>query len=307
MRVLEEAGCKVTVPQNPGLPEPVELKEAVKDADAILSILTERVGPELMDAAPRLRVISNMAVGFDNIDVKEASKRGIAVCNTPGVLTETTADFAFALMMAVARRMIEAHQMVERGEFEWWGPQLLMGADIHGGTLGIIGFGKIGQAMARRAQGFGMKVLYSGRTAPESSPLGEKVSQQSLLENSDFVSLHVPYRDSTHHLLGKPEFQLMKSSAFLINTARGPVVNETELVDALQHREFAGAALDVFEEEPSVHPGLLKLSNVVLAPHVASASVATRSLMARMAAENLLACLKGEEPHSIVNPEVLRA
>ena len=307
MRVLEEAGCKVTVPQNPGLPEPVELKEAVKDADAILSILTERVGPELMDAAPRLRVISNMAVGFDNIDVKEASKRGIAVCNTPGVLTETTADFAFALMMAVARRMIEAHQMVERGEFEWWGPQLLMGADIHGGTLGIIGFGKIGQAMARRAQGFSMKVLYSGRTAPESSPLGEKVSQQSLLENSDFVSLHVPYRDSTHHLLGKPEFQLMKSSAFLINTARGPVVNETELVDALQHREFAGAALDVFEEEPSVHPGLLKLSNVVLAPHVASASVATRSLMARMAAENLLACLKGEEPHSIVNPEVLRA
>ena len=307
MRVLEEAGCKVTVPQNPGLPEPVELKEAVKDADAILSILTERVGPELMDAAPRLRVISNMAVGFDNIDVKEASKRGIAVCNTPGVLTETTADFAFALMMAVARRMIEAHQMVERGEFEWWGPQLLMGADIHGGTLGIIGFGKIGQAMARRAQGFGMKVLYSGRTAPESSPLGEKVSQQSLLENSDFVSLHVPYRDSTHHLLGKPEFQLMKSSAFLINTARGPVVNETELVDALQHREFAVAALDVFEEEPSVHPGLLKLSNVVLAPHVASASVATRSLMARMAAENLLACLKGEEPHSIVNPEVLRA
>jgi glyoxylate reductase len=301
--MLRQAGCKVTVPSDHGLPSRSSLLQAVGSVDAILSILTERIDAEVMNAATRLKVISNMAVGYDNIDVAEASRRGIAVCNTPGVLTETTADFAWALLMAVARRVVECHQLVLQGEFQWWGPQMMMGTDVFGKTLGIVGFGKIGQAMAKRAQGFGMPVLYSGDTAPASSPLGRKVGFDSLLAESDFVSLHVPYRESTHHLIGTRELNLMKSTAFLINTARGPVVNETELVTALNSGAIAGAGLDVFEKEPEVHPGLLTLKNVVLAPHAASASVATRELMANMAAQNLLAYLRGETPHSVVNPE----
>lgn len=305
LEILQAAGCRVTMPTEPGLPDPSELREAVREADGLLSILTEPVTMELLEAAPRLKVVSNMAVGFDNIDVVAATARGIAVCNTPGVLTETTADFTWALLMAVARRLVEGDAMVRAGEFHWWGPKLLMGSDIHGKILGVVGFGKIGQAVARRARGFAMEVLYCGETAPHRSPLGRKVSFEELLERADFVSLHVPYRPSTHHLITGNELRRMKRSAFLINTARGAVVKEDDLVTALTAGEIAGAALDVFEREPEVHPNLLSLDQVVLAPHAASASLETRSLMARMAAENLLACLTGDRPHSIVNPEVL--
>lgn len=303
--VLRAAGCAVSCPDDPGLPDSAALRKALANVDGLLSILTEPITDELLGYAPNLKVVSNMAVGYDNIDVAAATARGIAVCNTPGVLTDTTADFAWALLTAVARRLIEGHSMVKDGRFHWWGPKLLMGTDIHGKTLGIVGYGKIGQAVARRAAGFNMTVLYSGDTAPDDSPWGSKTTFHQLLEASDFVSLHVPYRPSTHHLIAAPQLTRMKPTAFLINTARGPVVNESDLVQALTQNAIAGAALDVFEKEPEVHPGLLHLPNVVLAPHAASASLETRSLMARMAAENLLACLKGEQPHSIVNPEVL--
>jgi glyoxylate reductase len=301
---LKDQGFEVTCPSDDGPPSREELLSSVKDVDALLSILTEKIDGEVFERADRLKVVSNMAVGYDNIDVLEATRHGVAVCNTPGVLTDTTADFAWALLMAVARRVVECHRFVRDGRWEWWGPKMMMGTDVHGKTLGIVGFGKIGQAVARRAKGFEMDVVYSGETAPETSEWGRKVSFEELLQNSDFVSLHVPYRSSTHHLIGKDELHLMKKTAFLINTARGAVVDEEQLVEALESGEIAGAGLDVFEKEPQVHPGLHR-PNVVLAPHAASASLATRTRMANMAAENLVAVLHGEEPRSIVNPEVL--
>lgn len=305
VEILESAGFEVSVPDESGLPSREALLKAVKDVHGVLSILTEKIDEEVFERAATLKVVSNMAVGFDNIDLEAATRRGIAVCNTPGVLTETTADFAWALMLAVARRVVESDNYVREGKFKWWGPKLLLGQDLYGATLGIIGFGKIGQAVARRAAGFNMKVLYCGESAPSESELGKKVSQQELLEASDFVSLHVPYRPSTHHLIGEAQLSSMKSTAYLINTARGAVVDEQALVDALKRKEIGGAGLDVFEAEPLVHPGLLELPNVVLAPHVGSASVATRNRMAEMAAKNLVACLTGGEPLSILNPKVL--
>ena len=302
---LKDQGLDVTCPTDDGPPRREELLNSVEDVDAILSILTEKIDGEVFDRAGRLKVVSNMAVGFDNIDVPEATRRGVAVCNTPGVLTDTTADFAWALLMAVARRVVECHRFVLDGKWEWWGPKMFMGADVYGKTLGIVGFGKIGQAVARRAKGFDMEVLYSGDSAPETSQWGRKVSFEMLLRSSDFVSLHVPYRSSTHHLIGKEQLHLMKKTGFLINTARGAVVNEEQLVEALESGEIAGAGLDVFEKEPQVHKGLHR-PNVVLAPHAASASLATRSKMANMAAENLVAVLRGEQPRAIVNPEVLQ-
>ncbi len=304
--LLEEAGYQVTVPNDDGLPSRDELLNSVKDARGILSILTEKIDKEVLEAAPDLKVVSNMAVGYDNIDVEAATSRGVAICNTPGVLTDTTADFTWALLMAVARRVVESDNYVREGRFQWWGPRLLMGTDVYGKTLGIIGYGKIGQAVARRARGFEMEVLYSGSTAPETSEWGRKVSQEELLERSDFVSLHVPYRRSTHHLIGAEQLNRMKKSAYLINTARGPVVDENALISALKNGDIAGAGLDVFEDEPKVHPGLCELDNVVLAPHLGSATVATRERMAAMAARNLIAVLEGKEPLSVVNPAVLR-
>ena len=302
---LRNEGLDVTCPTEDGLPDRDEMLRSVEDADAVLSVLTERIDVEVFQRAARLKVVSNMAVGFDNIDVREATQRGIAVCNTPGVLTNTTADFAWALLMAVARRVVECHQFVEDKHWQWWGPKLMMGADVHHKTLGVVGYGKIGQAVARRAKGFEMEVLYSGETAPEQSEWGEKVGFNHLLRESDFVSLHVPYRASTHHLLRREQFAIMKPSSFLINTARGPVVDEAHLVEALRQGQIAGAALDVFEEEPSVHSGLFGRPNVILAPHAASASKETRGKMAMMAAENLLAFLRGEKPQAIINPEVM--
>lgn len=287
------------------------LLEKVKGVDAILSLLTDTIDAEVMDAAgPNLKVIANYAVGYNNIDVEEATKRGIMVTNTPGVLTETTADLAWALMMAIARRIVEADRFVREGKFRGWEPMLLLGTDVHGATLGIVGFGRIGQAMARRALGFNMKVLYyDSARVPEQVEKELKatyVDLPTLLRESDFVSLHVPLTKETHHLIGEKELRMMKKGAYLINTARGPVVDEKALVKALKEGWIKGAALDVFENEPEVEPELLKLENVVLAPHIASASYATRSRMSIMAAENIIKALSGEIPPNLVNPEVLQ-
>jgi glyoxylate reductase len=291
------------------LPPPREvLLEKIKGKDGLLSLLTDKVDAELMDAAGTLRVISNYAVGYDNIDVKAATERGIPVGNTPGVLTETTADLAFTLLMVVARRVVEGVDYVRAGRWKTWGPRLLLGQDVYGATLGIIGFGRIGQAMARRARGFGMKVLYYNRTrrGDLEVSLGVRyVDLDTLLRESDFISIHTDLNPSTYHLINAEALAKMKRTAILINTARGPIVDPVALAEALEKGTIAGAGLDVTEPEPiPVDSPLLQLPNCVIVPHIGSASVATRGLMARMAAENLLAGVRGERLPNCVNPEV---
>lgn len=302
------AACEAEVWEGE-LPPPREvLLEKVKGKEGLLSLLTDKIDAELMDAAGGLRVISNYAVGFDNIDVKAATARGIPVGNTPGVLTETTADLAFALLMAVARRVVEGVDYVRAGRWKTWGPRLLLGQDIHGATLGLIGFGRIGQAMARRARGFNMRILYHDRTrlADAEAALGATfVDLDTLLRESDFVSLHTDLNPTTRHLIDAAALAKMKPTAILINSARGPIVDPVALADALRRGVIAGAGLDVTEPEPiPLDDPLLKLPNCVIVPHIASASVATRGLMARMAADNLLAGLRGERLPNCVNPEV---
>jgi lactate dehydrogenase-like 2-hydroxyacid dehydrogenase len=255
-----------------------------------------------------VKVLANVAVGFDNIDVGAASRKGILVTNTLDVLTETIADFAFALLMAAARRVVEGHQFVHSGKWRRWTIDLLAGQDVHGRTLGLFGLGRIGQAVARRGRGFSMRILYHDvARAPEAveSALGaEFVSKEELLRQADFVSIHVPLLESTRKLIGAAELALMKPTAILVNTARGPVVDEAALAEALRSRRIASAGLDVFEAEPKVHPTLLEMDNVVLAPHIASASVDTRRRMSMMAAENAAAALEGRRPPNLVNPEL---
>ena len=289
-------------------PRDVLLKE-VQDVDGLLSLLTDKVDAELMDAAPRLKVISNYAVGFDNIDVAEATKRGIPVGNTPGVLTDTTADFAFALLMAAGRRVVEGANYVRAGKWKTWGPRLLVGQDIYDATLGIIGFGRIGQAMAKRATGFDMRVLaYDPHPSQEAAQaLGvELVELDRLLVESDFVSLHPLLTKETYHMIAEREMKLMKPTAMLVNAARGPVVDPKALYNALKNGDIAYAALDVTEPEPiSINDPLVTLPNCIIVPHMASASRATRGKMAEMAAANLLAgLLRGERLPTCVNPEV---
>lgn len=292
------------------LPPPYEvLLEKVKDVDGLLSLLSDRVDTTLMDAAPRLKVISNLAVGYDNIDITEATKRGIQVGNTPGVLTETTADIAFALLMAAARRVVEADRHVRKGQWKTWGPMILLGQDIHHATLGIIGLGRIGIEIAKRARGFNMNVLYHDvvRNEEGERQLGVKYISElnELLSTSDFISVHVPLLPGTHHLIGASEFALMKPTAIFINTSRGPVVDQKALYEALGSGKIFAAGIDVTEVEPiSTDDPLLTLGNVVITPHIASASVHTRKNMAMMAAENLLAGLRGEVLPNCVNPEV---
>lgn len=287
-----------------------ELLERVKGAHGLLTLLTEKIDAELMDAAgPQLKVVANMAVGYDNIDVEAATARGILVTNTPGVLTHATADHAWALLFAVARRIPEAERFLRSGKFKAWGPLMFLGADIVGRTLGVVGAGRIGQAMALKSRGFDMKVLYTDEVPNQTleKELGaRRVSLEELLQNSDFVSLHVPLLPSTRHLINAERLNLMKKTAYLINTSRGPVVDEAALVEALKNGVIAGAGLDVFENEPQVHPGLLELENVVLTPHIASATVETRAKMATMAAQNLIDALQGKVPQNLVNPEVLQ-
>jgi len=286
------------------------LLENVADIDGLVSLLTDKIDAELMNRGPKLRVISNYAVGFDNIDIPEATKRGIVVGNTPGVLTDTTADLAFALLMSAARRVVEGDKLVRAGKWKTWGPMILLGQDIHGATLGILGLGRIGSAVARRAKGFGMKIIYSdiARNKQAESELGiEYVDVESLLTRSDFITIHVNLTPETLHLIGPKQFEKMKRTAILVNSSRGPIVDNMALYEALRSGKIAYAALDVTEPEPipANHP-LLTLDNVIVVPHIASASVATRTKMGLMAADNLIAGLKGEVPPNAVNPEALR-
>jgi len=287
------------------------LLEKVVDVEGLLPLLTERIDAEVMDAAEGLRVISNYAVGYNNIDVAAATERGIYVTNTPGILTDTTADAAFALLMAVARRIPEADRHIRaRGWIHAWGPRMFIGADVHGKTLGILGMGRIGSAFAKRAKGFDMKVIYHDiyRREDLEEELGIAYkSREEVLREADFVSLHVPLTPETHHMIGAGELAAMKETAILINTSRGPVVDEEALYEALRDGAIAGAGLDVFEVEP-INPGspLLDLDNIVLTPHLASGSVETRTKMATTAAFNLVSVLQGKEPPNLVNPEVLK-
>ena len=286
-------------------PTKAELLDHIAGVDGILSLLSDPIDAEVIRAAgENLRVISNYAVGFDNIDVQTATKRGIAVGNTPDVLTEATADFSFALMMSAARRVVEAEKYVHAGKWETWGPSTLLGVDFAGATLGIIGFGRIGQAMARRATGFGMRILFYGPTA-QPLPGMTKVDLDTLYRESDFISLHTPLNPETRHMINAEAFAKMKACAVLVNTARGEVIDQEALYDALKNNKIFAAGIDVTTPEPlPMDSPLLTLDNLIICPHIASGSRATRDNMSSIAAENLLAGLRGERlPHS-VNPEI---
>jgi len=308
-RQILNASCDVDYWSTPERISREELLRRVADKDALVCLLTERVDDALLAAAPQLRIAANVAVGFDNIDVPACTRRSVAATNTPGVLDETTADFAWTLLMAVARRIGEGEQLARSGQWSGWDLDQLCGADIHGKTLGLLGFGRIGRAVARRAAGFQMKVIYhDALRAPEAVERelhAEFRDFRSVLAQSDFLSVHVPLLPETRGLLGAAQFSLMKPTAFVINTSRGPVIDEAALVHALESRQIAGAGLDVYEKEPQIHPGLLR-PNTVLAPHLASASLETRTKMACMAAENVVALLAGKRPPNLLNPEVLQ-
>jgi glyoxylate reductase len=316
-RLIPEAGlqmvtavCDADVWQEE-LPPPREtLLQRVRGAEGLLCLLTDPIDAQVMDAAgPNLKVISNHAVGFDNVDVQEATRRGIPVGNTPGVLTDTTADFAFALLLAAARRVAEAVRFARTGRWKTWGPRLLLGRDVTGATLGIIGFGRIGKGVAKRAGGFDMRVLYTDPYCdddPYAREIGAQcVDLETLYAEADFISIHTPLTDETHHLIDADALRRIKPTAILVNTARGPVVDPAALYHALTHGQIAAAALDVTEPEP-IPPDspLLELDNLIITPHIASASVATRDKMATMAAANLIAGLQGERLPYCVNPQV---
>jgi len=289
------------------------LLRGVTGVDALLCLLTETIDAAVMDAAGgRLRVISNMAVGFDNVDVPAATERGILVMNTPGVLTDATADLAWTLILSVVRRVVEGDRMIREGRFERWSPFMLLGRAVAGATLGIVGMGRIGQAVARRAIGWDMRVLYadrSGPLAPAQVRAGAnweyRAGLDDLLQDADIVSLHVPLDPATRHLIGARELRLMRPGSFLVNTSRGPVVDENALVEALARGHLGGAGLDVYEFEPLLAPGLAGLSNVVLLPHLGSATVETRGRMAELAVQNAMAAVRGEAAENVVNPEAL--
>ena len=306
-REILQATCEVEYWAKAERPPREELLRRVQDKEGLICLLTEKVNEELLRAAPKLRIAANVAVGFDNIDVAACTKRGVVATNTPGVLDETTADFAWTLLMAVARRLGEGEALARSGNWKGWDLDQLVGTDVWGKTLGIVGFGRIGRAVARRASGFQMKVIYTdAQRAPEGIEKELKAEfreMNALLAESDFISVHVPLLPETRGLFDAAKFHRMKPTAFLINTSRGPVVNEAALVAALESGKIAGAALDVFENEPLIHPGL-KRTNVVLGPHLASASLETRTKMACMAAENVTALFKGQRPANMVNPSV---
>lgn len=291
-----------------------ELLRRAPGHDYIYSLLTDNIDARFLEtcaaSTPRLKMVANMAVGFNNIDVEAATRLGIAVSNTPGVLSDTTADLAFALLMATARRIPEAERYLRAGKFKGWGPLLFCGEDVHGSVLGLIGAGRIGKIVARRASGFDMKVIYYDvyPMSPEEEAEYHLtyMLMDDVLEQADFISIHTPYMSTTHHLISERELSIMKPSAILINTARGPIVDEKALVKALQNNTIAGAGLDVYENEPAVEPELLTMENVVLLPHIASASLKTRTLMATMASDNIVAHFLGQRPPNIVNPEALK-
>jgi glyoxylate reductase len=286
-----------------------ELLRGLKGKDGVISLLTDRMDGEAMDAAgPQLKVVANYAVGFNNIVVPDATERGIVVTNTPEVLTETTADMAWSLIMAVCRRVAEGDDFLRRGKPWDWAPLMMIGADVYGKTLGILGLGRIGQAVARRAQGFNMKVIYydAFRQKPKvEKALGVQYKTfQSVLKQADIISVHTPLMKETTHLINAKVLKAMKKTAYVVNTSRGPVVDEAALAKALQRGDIAGAGIDVFEHEPKVHPELLKCRSAVITPHIASATIETRTAMGTLAASNLIAVLKGRKPPTPVNPEV---
>ena len=307
-RQILNAGCDVEYWANEERPPREEVLRRVKDKEGLVCLLTEKVNDELLRVSPKLRIAANVAVGYDNIDVATCTKRGVVATNTPGVLDETTADFTWTLMMAVARRLAEGEQLARSGNWKGWNLDQLCGADIWGKTLGLVGFGRIGRAVARRALGFQMHVIYTDAVkAPAEIAKSLNVEYRdmnTLLAESDFISLHVPLMPETRGLFDSPKFYRMKPTAYLINTSRGPVVEEAALVAALDAKKIAGAALDVYENEPFIHPGL-KRPNVVLAPHLASASLETRTKMAVMAAKNVVALFTGQMPPNMLNPAVL--
>jgi glyoxylate reductase len=307
-KILQE-NCDAEYWETRERPPREEVLRRVKDKEGLICLLTEKVNDELLQAAPKLKIAANVAVGFDNIDVAACTKRGVIATNTPGVLDETTADFAWALLMAVARRLGEGDALARSGNWKGWDLDQLVGTDVWGKTLGILGFGRIGKAMARRASGFRMKVIYTDAvraTAEAEQELRAGYRDiNALLAESDFISIHAPLLPETRGLFNAAKFECMKRTAFLVNTARGPVVDEAALVAALESGKIAGAALDVFEKEPAIHPGLNR-PNVVLAPHIASASLETRTKMACMAAENVIAAFEGRRPANILNPEVVK-
>ena len=291
-------------------PSAAALRAAMTNADAVLSMITDQIDASVIAGAPRLRVISNLGVGVDNIDLEAATRAGIAVGHTPGVLTDATADLAFGLLMAAARRIAEADRHVRAGKWRTWGPMTMLGHDVHSSTLGLIGFGAIGQAMARRAMGFGMRVLYlkhpaRSRKLPRDARLAVGVSLNSLLAQSDYVSIHVPLTAKTHHMIGAREFALMKPGAILINTARGAVVDQAAMLAALKSGRLAGAGLDVTDPEPIARRDpLLQLNNVVITPHIGSASINARARMAAIAVDNILDVFAGRMPRWCANPQV---
>jgi glyoxylate reductase len=289
-------------------PPPPALRDALADADAVVTMLTDRIDERTIRAAPRLRVISNLAVGVDNIDLDAATRAGIPVGHTPGALTEATADLAFGLLMATARRIAEADRHVRSGKWRTWGPMTMLGRDVYSSTLGLIGFGAIGHAMARRATGFGMRVLYLKHRSPQSDRNRDAgavaVSLLRLLTESDYVSIHVPLTPETRHMIGRREFSQMKPGAILINTARGPVVDQAAMLAALKSGRLAGVGLDVTDPEPIArHDSLLRVDNVVITPHIGSASLATRAKMAAIAVDNVLEVFSGRAPRFCANPD----
>lgn len=286
-----------------------ELIRRLQGRQGLVCMISEAVDEELLASCPDLKVASNVAVGFNNIDVAAATRHGVVVTNTPDVLTETTADFAWTLLMAISRRVVEADRYVREGKFDQWKNMLLLGGDIHGKALGIVGFGRIGRAMAKRAQGFGMRVLYQDAVAADPATERElrasRTDITTLLKESDFVTLHTPLLPETRHLINAQSLKTMKKTAYLINASRGPVVDEAALAQALKEGWIAGAGIDVFEDEPRIHPGLMGLTNAVLAPHIGSASWETRLQMANLAVDNCLAVLEGRTPPTPVNAEAL--
>jgi glyoxylate reductase len=306
--ILSEAAEVAGYPADRPLDE-ASIREAAEGCVGIVSQLMDPIRETVL-STPGLKIVSNVAVGFDNIDVPAATAHQVMVTNTPGVLDDTTADFAFTLLMTTARRVVEADHFTRQGRFRGWAIDMMLGTDIFGATLGIIGIGRIGRGVAHRAKGFNMRVLYY-----DPHPLPPDAEQQlgaarvdlnRLLAESDFVSVHVPLTPETQHMLSTPQFEQMKRSAIVINTSRGPVVDEAALVEALTAKKIAGAGLDVYEREPAVHPGLLPMTNVVLAPHIASATVRTRSEMSAMAARNMATAVRGGRPPNLLNPEVKR-
>jgi len=309
MELLKE-NCQVEINPEDRVLSKKELLEKVKGRDAVLCLLTDTVSEKVLEAAgPACKIFANYAVGYNNIDIKSATKGGIIVTNTPGVLTNTTADLAWSLLFAVARRIVESDKYTREEEFKGWAPMLFLGRDITGKTLGVIGTGRVGANFAKKSKGFEMKLLYNDLRRNEKfeeETAATYVDKETLLRESDFISIHVPLLPTTKHMIGKKEFKLMKKTAVLINTSRGPVIEEKALVKALKEGEIWGAGLDVYENEPALESGLAELDNVVIVPHIGSATVETRTSMALMAAKNIIAVLKGETPLQCVNPEVLK-